>query len=90
MDSELDKLLEPYKRKATDMFHNDHDDGDTAIYGLIADFKKVLNERDKAAKLSENKQLMANASYDSTTDTYSLRSYYFNRRIAEIEKEVKR
>lgn len=90
MDSELDKLLEPYKKKATDLFHLDHDDGDTAIYGLVADFKKVLIDQMKAAKLSENKQLMANASYDSTTDTYSLRSYYFNRRLAEIDKEVKR
>lgn len=25
------------KRRATDMFHNDHDDGDTAIYQVVAE-----------------------------------------------------
>ena len=39
------------KKRATDLFHSDHDDGDTAIYGLLAELAPVITAyKDKAVE----------------------------------------
>ena len=55
------------KRKAVTMFHNDHADGDTAIYMLLAELAplidKYVEERERVARIDELKQFSGNYGY---------------------------
>lgn len=49
--SEFRKLIEPAKCKAAHMFHEDHNDGYTALYGFIMDIEPIVQSMVDAAVL---------------------------------------
>jgi hypothetical protein len=72
------------KRRATTMFHNNHDDGDTAIYQLLAELAPLITQHCNQAKASgyiEGGMLeLGNFINDAM---------YTGRKTVEIEKLVK-
>lgn len=86
--------LERIKRKATDMFHNDHADGDTAIYMVIREVKALLHQERVRGAIEErkevvkelNKEVVEIRKYEALT-TESL--YGYNCAINDINISIK-